>query len=141
MRVLSRMPMSQVWLGGHPAQSERTAEPVPSLFKMKLSDLEATMEPIFAMYKTQRVAEDEAFGNFCHRVGIPAIEEYSAAYELGAYQTMADPFALPAVATDASVGIDAGLLEKVALEATARGYDAPTLVDIILREALGLEED
>merc|ERR1719472_160836 len=64
--------MYQVWLGGHPAQSERTAEPVPSLFKMNLDKLEETFEPIFAMYRSQRNAEDEAFGNFCHRVGVPA---------------------------------------------------------------------
>eukprot|EP00966_Prymnesium_polylepis_P007262 167016-Prymnesium_polylepis.1 len=31
---------------------------------------------VFAMYKTQRVADDEAFGDFCHRVTIPAIEAY-----------------------------------------------------------------
>ena len=32
---------------------ERTAEAVPSLFKMKLDDLEKTMEPIFAMCESQ----------------------------------------------------------------------------------------
>ena len=42
--------MYQVWLGGDPAQGERTAQPT-SIFKMKLEDLEATMEPIFAIYK------------------------------------------------------------------------------------------
>ena len=31
--------MYQVWLGGHPAQGERTATAVPSLFKMKLDEL------------------------------------------------------------------------------------------------------
>ena len=110
--------MYQVWLGGHPAPSQRTAEAVPSLFQMKLDDLEKTFEPIFAMhvtyslyvltylltyvrtylltylltltacgrYKTQRVAVDEAFGTFCHRVTIPAIEEYMASYEAGSYK-------------------------------------------------------
>ena len=75
---------------------------VPSLFKMKLDDLEATMEPIFAMYKTQRLAADEAFGNFCYRVGVPAIEEYIAKYELGSWRAMGDPFGPEAVATEFS---------------------------------------
>ena len=42
--------MYQVWLGGDPAQGERTAQPT-SIFKMKLEALEETMEPIFAIYK------------------------------------------------------------------------------------------
>merc|ERR1711871_932860 len=116
--------MYQVWLGGHPAQSERTAEAVPSLFKMKLDDLETTFEPIFAMYKTQRLATNEAFGNFCHRVGIPAIEAYMEKYELGSHLTMADPFAPPSITTDATVGIDSALLATLEQEALARGYDA-----------------
>jgi len=131
--------MYQVWVGGHPAQSERTAVEVPSLFKMKLDDLEATMEPIFAMYKTQRLAADEAFGNFCYRVGVPAIEEYIAKYELGSWRAMGDPFGPEAVATDATVGITSDVLAKVEEEASKRGYDAPTLIDALLREALAIE--
>ena len=42
--------MYQLWLGGDPAQGERTAQPT-SIFKMKLEELEQTMEPIFAIYK------------------------------------------------------------------------------------------
>lgn len=202
----------QVWLGGHPAQSERTATAVPSLFKMNLcaalqlyqlpahaarhpcphpaprprrphpaprtprhahapsacaarvphrvlahtppacayrvlarrdrarSDkLEETFEPIFAMYKTQRLASDEAFGNFCHRVGIPAIEEYMSSYQLGAHKEMPDPFGPELVATDASVGIDAGLLAVLDEQATARGCDPATLLDTLLRDAFDLD--
>merc|ERR1719506_3290143 len=43
----------QVWIGGSPAQSERTATPVDSLFNTPLADLEKTLEPMFAMWKTQ----------------------------------------------------------------------------------------
>merc|ERR1711972_1254158 len=71
--------MYQVWLGGHPAQSGRTGF-ASHIYKMKLTDLEQTMEPIFAMYKTQRTSPDEAFGNFCHRVGKDAIEEFVTRY-------------------------------------------------------------
>jgi len=133
--------MYQLWLGGHPAQGERTAQPT-NIFKMKLEELESTMEPIFAMYRSQRVTVDEAFGTFCHRLGNEAIEEFMDSYTLGSYKEMVDPFApqlLPE--RDGSVGIDAQLLATVEYEARARGYDSSTLVDIILREALGLEED
>jgi len=133
--------MYQLWLGGDPAQAERTALPT-SIFKMKLEELEETMEPIFAMYKTQRTTADEAFGTFCHRVGIEAVEAYMADYTPGAYREMVDPFApqLPPP-RDATVGIDSVLLSQVKFEARARGYDAATLVEVIVREALGLDEE
>lgn len=73
----------QVWVGGHPAQSGRTAFPT-HLQKMKLDDLEKTVEPMFEMYKTQR-KESEAFGDFCYRVGKDAIEEYMSQYTPGKY--------------------------------------------------------
>merc|ERR1719353_2482511 len=133
--------MYQLWLGGDPAQSERTAAPT-GIFKMKLDDLELTMEPIFAMYKAQRVVADEAFGTFCHRVGIEAIEEFMKDYKPGQYLEMPDPFApqLPPP-RDANVGIDSELLSKVEFEARARGYDAATLVEALVREALAIDED
>lgn len=127
--------MYQVWLGGHPAQGERTATAVPSLFKMKLDDLEKTFEPIFCMFKMQRLTEDEAFGNFCHRVGIPTIEEYMKDYTLGSYKEMKDPFGPPLITTDASVGIISERLAKLEEEAAARGYDAATLLEIVLSDA------
>merc|ERR1719337_96202 len=45
----------QLWLGGSPDQSERTGY-ATDIFKMKFEALEATVEPIFAMYKSQRNA-------------------------------------------------------------------------------------
>jgi sulfite reductase (ferredoxin) len=51
----------QLWLGGSPDQAGRTGQPT-SLFKMKYDDLEDTVEPIFAMWKTQRTTADEARG-------------------------------------------------------------------------------
>jgi len=131
--------MYQLWLGGHPAQAERTAQPVESIFRMKLSELEQTMEPIFAMYKAQRLTQDEAFGAFCHRVGIPTIEAFIAEYQPGAYKEMVDPFAPQLTPTDATVGIDSALLTRVEFEAAARGYDAATLVDLLVREAFDMD--
>merc|ERR1712194_58068 len=67
----------QVWLGGSPVLT-RTAWPFKA--KMKNVDLEITMEPILMMFKEQK-QEFEAFGDFCHRVGAEALEDYSEHYE------------------------------------------------------------
>jgi sulfite reductase (ferredoxin) len=143
--------MYQVWLGGHPAQGERTAEPVPSLFKMKMDDLEKTFEPIFCMYKVQRekVHEGqerdlektfEAFGTFCHRVGVPAIEEYMKDYVPGSHADMPDPHSPAPVTTDETVGIDSKLLAVLQEAAEVRGLSSETLLDTVVREALLDEE-
>jgi sulfite reductase (ferredoxin) len=125
----------QVWLGGSPDQSERTAT-ATDIFKMHIDDLEKTMEPIFAMWKSQRNAPDEALGDFCHRVGVPKVEEYMEKYTPGSYKTLPIPFAPTLVSTDATAPIDSSLLATVEAEATKRGLDAATLLDAILREAL-----
>lgn len=69
----------QVWLGGSPVLT-RTAQPF--MAKMNTDDLEKTIEPILAMFIQQR-QQFEAFGDFCHRVGLEAIEAYSKSYSLG----------------------------------------------------------
>ena len=69
----------QLWLGGSPVLT-RTA--YPFMAKMDRDKLEETLEPILAMFIQQRM-EFEAFGDFCHRVGAEAIENYSASYVLG----------------------------------------------------------
>lgn len=46
---------------------------------MKLRDLEATLEPLFAAYKARRTA-GEAFGDFVARVGFVALREFAAGY-------------------------------------------------------------
>ena len=42
-------------------------------------DLEKTLEPLLFYYKAARRA-DEGFGDFCGRVGFPALEAYAASY-------------------------------------------------------------
>jgi len=69
----------QVWLGGSPVLT-RTA--YPFMAKMKVDNLEQTIEPILAFFVEKR-QEFEAFGDFCHRMGAEAIEEYSNSYVLG----------------------------------------------------------
>jgi sulfite reductase (ferredoxin) len=66
----------QVWLGGSPVLT-RTAWPFKA--KMDVDDLEVTLEPILSMFIAQR-QEFEAFGDFCHRVGAEAIEQYMESY-------------------------------------------------------------
>jgi sulfite reductase (ferredoxin) len=104
---------------------------------MKYADLEATVEPIFAMYKGQRNAAGEAFGDFCHRVGWDAIKGFMETYQPGDHKTIVDPFAPPLLpAPSSSVGIDAALKSTLEQAAAARGLDANTLLDAIVREAL-----
>lgn len=67
----------QLWLGGSPVLT-RTAYPYMS--KMKIDTMEATLEPILAMLKEQRIDEFEAFGDFTHRVGKEAVEKYCENY-------------------------------------------------------------
>jgi len=125
----------QLWLGGSPDQAGRTAY-ATDIFKMKFEDLEATVEPIFAMWKTQRNTADEALGDFTHRVGWPAIKDFMDGYKEGDWATMKDPFAPPLLPTpDATVGIDASLLATLESEAVSRGLDAATLLDMVVREA------
>mmetsp|Transcript_156282 Transcript_156282/g.271903 ORF Transcript_156282/g.271903 Transcript_156282/m.271903 type:complete len:285 (+) Transcript_156282:3-857(+) len=124
----------QVWLGGSPAQSERTAFE-SHLFRMKFEDLETELEPIFAMYKLQST-KDEAFGDFCYRVGKDAIEEFCKGYTLGDYEKLTPAETL---ATDATIGIDSKLLARVEEEAKARGYDSSVLLDKMIRETFGIE--
>merc|ERR1712154_490073 len=69
----------QVWLGGSPVLS-RTA--FPYMAKMKVDDLETTLEPLLAMYIEKR-QQFEAFGDFCFRAGADALEQYANAYTLG----------------------------------------------------------
>merc|ERR1719157_9597 len=77
----------QVWLGGSPVLT-RTAWPFKA--KMKNVDLEITMEPILMMFKEQK-QEFEAFGDFCHRVGAEALEDYSEHYECSTDDDSASP--------------------------------------------------
>jgi sulfite reductase (ferredoxin) len=73
----------QLWLGAAPNQT-RLAQVY--LEKMPVDDLEAILEPVFVYFKQSRQA-GESFGDFCDRVGMTAIHEFSKTYELGATPT------------------------------------------------------
>jgi sulfite reductase (ferredoxin) len=77
MGFVGRSPdVYQFWLGADPHQT-RLSEPF--IEKLEISDLEKTLEPLFVMFKGDRLVE-ESFGDFCHRVGFAALREFAAAY-------------------------------------------------------------
>jgi sulfite reductase (ferredoxin) len=67
----------QIWLGGAPGATRMALEYAQ---RVKLADLEAFLEPLFAMFKAQRRGADETFGDFTARVGPDALRAFSAAY-------------------------------------------------------------
>ncbi|HEY9661365.1 MAG TPA: sulfite reductase, ferredoxin dependent, partial [Allocoleopsis sp.] len=67
----------QLWLGASPNQT-RLSEPF--LDSVADADLEKILEPIFVCFKQQRL-EDESFGDFCHRVGFAALQDFIATYK------------------------------------------------------------
>lgn len=69
----------QVWLGGSPDQT-RLAQPI--IEKLHHNDIESFLEPIFIYFKKFRKGK-ESFGDFCDRMGLDAIREFSATYTPG----------------------------------------------------------
>lgn len=66
----------EVWLGGSPNQT-RLAKLY--LEKLSIHDLEAFLEPIFVYFKMHRLA-DESFGDFCARIGLEAMRQFTTTY-------------------------------------------------------------
>jgi sulfite reductase (ferredoxin) len=51
--------------------------------KVSLHGIAEVLDPLFALYASAR-AEGEGFGNFCHRIGMPALQQTIAAPQKGA---------------------------------------------------------
>jgi hypothetical protein len=66
----------QLWLGGSPNQT-RLAKVFAE--RVKLRDLESTLEPMLAAFKSRR-RPGEAFGDFVARVGFAALRSYADSY-------------------------------------------------------------
>ncbi len=73
----------QVWLGASPNQT-RLAQVY--LEKMPVDELEASLEPVFVYFKQSR-QPGEGFGDFCDRVGMEAIRQFTATYEISTAMT------------------------------------------------------
>jgi sulfite reductase (ferredoxin) len=67
----------QVWLAGCPDQT-RLAQVYTD--RVHVNDLETFFEPIFVYFK-QSKQKKESFGDFCYRVGLDAIREFTANYD------------------------------------------------------------
>lgn len=67
----------QVWLGGN---ANQTTLARPYLDRMKLEQLEETLEPLLAYFKQDRHS-GETFGTFCDRVGFEALREFTVGYQ------------------------------------------------------------
>jgi sulfite reductase (ferredoxin) len=73
----------QVWLAGCPDQT-RLAQVYSD--RVHVNDLETFFEPIFVYFK-QSKQKKESFGDFCHRVGLEAIRQFTATYNPHAPKT------------------------------------------------------
>jgi len=71
----------QVWMGGSSQLDGRTGWRWKD--KMKQSDLEAELEPVLFMWKTERTSQAERLGDFLQRVGKDKVDEYVAKYAPG----------------------------------------------------------
>ncbi|GHP03603.1 hypothetical protein PPROV_000235800 [Pycnococcus provasolii] len=67
----------QIWLGGNREQT-RLAEVYAE--RVKISELEASLEPLFFVYQSKRLGPEEGFGDFCNRLGFPVLQAYAKAY-------------------------------------------------------------
>lgn len=63
----------QVWMGAAPNQT-RLAKVF--IEKMNMDDLESVFEPVFTLFKKERKS-GESFGDFCDRIGLDAIHQFT----------------------------------------------------------------
>ncbi len=73
----------QLWLGGSPHQTRLASV---YLNKMPIAELETTLEPLLVYFRQARRKDNvpESFGDFCHRVGHEALQQFAATYTSGA---------------------------------------------------------
>ncbi len=68
-----------IYVGGDWANTRLNTLIAPSV---RLENLAGTVRPLLALWKAERAAR-ESFGDYCHRVGIPALQERVAAQAAG----------------------------------------------------------
>jgi len=67
----------QIYVGGSPVLTHVGFEYKE---RQKVKTIEHTLEPLFAMWRDERLDATEAFGDFCKRVGQPALAAFAADY-------------------------------------------------------------
>jgi len=65
-----------VYIGGDRLNTRMNTLYAPSIH---LNNLAATIQPLLILWKDER-NEQESFGDFCHRVGIPYLQEHIQAH-------------------------------------------------------------
>jgi len=100
----------QIWLGG---TEQLDGVGFTYLDSVKSTDLEKTLEPVFALYKLKRKPE-EAFGNFCKRVGKVQIANFAENYKPGSYKDIVDgKGVIVGQGKNKSIKIDADLHSRI----------------------------
>jgi sulfite reductase (ferredoxin) len=75
--IVGRMPgYYALYVGG---DFEGTRLNTPIADKVALGEIGTTYDPLFALYASDRIA-GEGFGDFCHRIGLPALHQALARY-------------------------------------------------------------
>jgi len=121
----------QLWLAAAPNQT-RLAQVY--LDRMHLNDLETTLEPIFAYFKRDRLP-GEAFGDFCDRVGLPAIHQFAQSYPPGSA-------VLPkSGASRHRVGVSKDLYLRIKAVADRQGQPVSHLLSQVMEAYLASLED
>ena len=113
--------LDQIWLGGD-AHQTRLAEPF--MDRMKLTNLESVLEPIFFYFKNSRKTNED-FGDFCARVGFDALRNYSNGY-----------IPVDKVEDLQQIRVNGDVYEKLDALAKSEGKTMPHLVTKILEEAI-----
>lgn len=109
----------QLWLGGNHAQTA-----MAQLYKerVKVRDLEAELEPLFAFWKAAR-RDGEGFGYFVHRMGLDAVADYVGGY------------VRPEAATKEVHVLD-GVFEQLQERAAAEGKSVAHVANELLARAI-----
>jgi len=70
--IVGRMPGYYALFVGGDFEGTRLNTPIAD--KVALREIGATFDPLFALYAADRIA-GEGFGDFCHRIGLPALRQ------------------------------------------------------------------
>jgi hypothetical protein len=123
---------TQLWLGGSSNQT-RLAETY--LERLKLADLESTLEPLFYYWGAARRA-GEGFGDFCARVGFASLREYSAGYVPQAASANGNGSGNGGGANGSAVALPAEQYAALAAAAAAQGKSVAHLASEALKKQL-----